>query len=152
MGTGAVGSDSADALVQAVGSCFNFVTTCCLFFAILYTSSTIIVLPIANGQITTITALYGEAERALDSLIAVSGKMPQTTERRDVISMLQSHATVLQTFKEADRLRARFLGFPVTWAVVKTFYVTLFTLGIGLWSVLRGVGVTFTLQSVCPLK
>ena len=106
----------------------------------------------ANEQISTITAIYSDTERALDSLIAEAGKLPQTTERRDVISMLQSHGAVLQTLEKVDRLRAKLLGFPVTWGVVKTYFVTMFTLGVGLWSVLRGVGVGFSLQFCCPAK
>lgn len=137
---------------KAAGSCVTLWSLAYLLVNIAYNSFALTVLPIVNSQITTITSLYGDAQRALDTLIAQASGLPQTPERRDVIARLSAHSTLLQTFKEADHLRAKFLGIPVTWGVVKTFFVTLFTLGVGLWSVLKGVGVFFTLQTVCPVR
>ncbi len=105
-----------------------------------------------NAQISSVTNLYGDALRALDSLISEASGLPQTSERRDVISRLTAHASVLQTSEKADRLRGKYLGVPVTWTVIKTLFVTVFTLAVGLWSVLRGLGVFFSVETVCPLR
>jgi len=43
-------------------------------------------LPVMNAQISSIVALYGDAQRALDSLISEATWLPQTKERRDVIN------------------------------------------------------------------
>lgn len=137
---------------QAAGSCMTLWSVAWLLMTVAYSAFSLTTLPIANGQITAITSLYGDAQRALDMLLAQASCLPQTPERRDVMTKLSAHSSLLQTFREADRLRAKFLGIPVTWGVVKTFFVTLFTLGVGLWSVLRGVGVFFTLQTVCPVR
>jgi hypothetical protein len=73
-------------------------------------------------------------------MIAEASRLPPTPERQHVVAQLATHSTLLATFEKADRLRARFLGFPVTWSFVKTHFVTIFTLGVGLWSVLKGTG------------
>jgi hypothetical protein len=88
-----------------------------LFLPIILSTLSLLVLPVANNQIYSVVELYSDAERALDSLIAEAGWLPITEERRDVLSRLRDYATVLQTFKEADQLRATSLGIPVTWYV-----------------------------------
>jgi hypothetical protein len=108
------------------------------------------VLPVSNTQITFIVSLYRDAERALDSLIFEGSRMPATPERQRVMTSLTACATLLRTFKEADHLRAKFLGVPVTWGFVKTFFLSIFTLMVGLWSVLRGFDLFVTAETVCP--
>lgn len=121
----------------------------CLCIA--FTCLSLIAVPVANSQISTITSLYGDAETALSGLLAEASRLPPTADRQRVQDQLAAHVSLLQAFHKANRLRVKFLGIPVSWGVVKTFFVTLFTLAIGLWSVLKGAGVTFTLQTACPL-
>jgi hypothetical protein len=137
-------------LSQAVGQCCPLWAINSVALTIFFSAAGLVALPVQNSQIGTICALYGDAERALDSLIAEAGRLPQTNERRDVINMLTGYATLLHTFKDADRLRASMLGVPVTWGLIKTLFITFFTLAVGLWSILRGLGVSATMQSVCP--
>jgi len=108
-------------------------------------------LPAANGQISAITVLYRDASRSLQSLLAEASRLPQTPERNHVEKEIERHISLLETFQKADNLRAKFLGWAVTWGTVKTFVVTLTTIVIGLWSLLRGAGVTFTAQSFCTI-
>lgn len=119
---------------------------------LIFTFVLLLALPTANAQITTVTGLYSDSERALEILISEASRLPQTRERRDVINSLSAYATVLQTLQKADRLRAKFLGLPVTWGLIKTLLVTIFTLIVGLWSILRGLGVFFTWEAVCPIQ
>jgi hypothetical protein len=136
---------------MAVGSCCPAWNVMRIVLSLVYSSLSLSSLPVSNSQISTVVSLYGDAERALDALIASASRLPQTCARRDVINSLSAHATVLLSLEKTDRLRARFLGVPVTWGLVKTLFVTLFTLGVGLWSILKGVGVFFTMQTVCPI-
>lgn len=52
-------------------------------------------------------------------MIAEGSLLPQTPERRDVINSLSAHASMLLTLEKADRLGAKFWGFPVTWYVTR---------------------------------
>lgn len=135
---------------QAAGFCLTFWSLNCVFFTFIYTGFAVLVLPYENEQIVTVTSLYADCERSLRSMIFQAHSLPPTPDRQAVINRLASCASLLQTLEKADRLRAKFLGVPVSWGVLKTFLVTMLTLAIGLWSILRGVGVGFTLQTVCP--
>lgn len=108
-------------------------------------------MPTQNRQIITITSLYADAERSLQALVAEASYLPQTPDRLHVTNRITAHISLLQTFQKADRFLAKFLGFVVTWGTVKTIFLTLFTLGVGLASILKGIGVFFTVQSVCPV-
>jgi hypothetical protein len=112
----------------------------------------LISLPAANRQITTLTALYGDAQRSLESLLAEASRLPRSPDRQGVKDEIASHVSLLATFQKSDHLRAMFWGWYVTYSTIKTLFVTLFTLGVGFWIVLRGVGITYTSQSVCPLR
>jgi len=138
--------------IQAVGQCATMWSVLLLGIIIVFSSLFLIVLPVINGQITTITALYSEAERSLQGLIAEASALTQTPERLRVVFRISSHISLLQPFEKADRLRAKFLGISVTWSTVKTYFLTLFTIEIGLWSVFRNANIVLTLQSACPIQ
>ncbi|KAI9033427.1 hypothetical protein DFJ74DRAFT_701515 [Hyaloraphidium curvatum] len=46
---------------------------------------------------------------------------------------------------------SRFFGLAVDFGAVRAYVVTLFTLAFGIYSILRGLGVTFTVESACPM-
>jgi hypothetical protein len=63
---------------------------------------------------------------------------------------LLNHERVLDSaVGEAEHLRATFAGVPVTMGVVRTIFATVFTLGVGLFGILRTMGVYVTLENVC---
>jgi hypothetical protein len=137
-------------VIQATGSCFPAYLLVWLGVTLFYASVLLAVLPVSNAQIISVVSLYRDAERALDNLIFEGSWMPATPERQHTINRLTACATLLRTFKEADHLRAKFLGVPVTWGFVKTFFLSIFTLMVGLWSVLRGFNLFVTAETVCP--
>ncbi|KAI9004945.1 hypothetical protein DFJ74DRAFT_712836 [Hyaloraphidium curvatum] len=65
------------------------------------------------------------------------------------IAALYSSA-ILRGFTDVDAYRARFFEVPVTPALVRTAAVTAFTVGVGMWSVLRGAGIGVTIEMACP--
>jgi len=136
---------------KTVGQCAPLWSISLFFCAILASSTGLLALPVSNAQITTVTSLYSNAERTLTALLAEASRLPQTPERQQVMNGIAWHVSLLQTFEKADRLRAKFLGFPVTWSTVKTYLVTLATVALGLGSLLKGAGVVYTSQSVCPV-
>lgn len=75
-----------------------------------------------------------------------------TAKQSRAVEMLDRHDRVLSSFLEADRYRARFLGFPIDVGVLRTLIVTLFTLAVGLWSVLKGSGLVFTFDNFCHTR
>ncbi|KAI9028649.1 hypothetical protein DFJ74DRAFT_496845 [Hyaloraphidium curvatum] len=58
--------------------------------------------------------------------------------------------SLLRSYRDVAGLQATLLGFPITFQVVRTFLVTTVTVAIGLWSLLRGAGLFFTIESICP--
>ncbi|KAI9004456.1 hypothetical protein DFJ74DRAFT_693468 [Hyaloraphidium curvatum] len=60
------------------------------------------------------------------------------------------HVGMLESLSRTREFQARAFGVPVTFAVVRTAAATMLTVGIGLWSVLRGAGIGVTVESVCP--
>jgi hypothetical protein len=63
---------------------------------------------------------------------------------------LRYHDLLLSSYLEADHLKAKFLGYAVDFGVIRSALATLLTIAIGLYSVLRAVGVFVTVESVCP--
>jgi len=58
------------------------------------------------------------------------------------------HAELLRAFAAED-LRGRFMGFRVYFLIVRTVTVTCFTLSVGLYSIFRGIGISFVPSTVC---
>ncbi|KAI9030498.1 hypothetical protein DFJ74DRAFT_702791 [Hyaloraphidium curvatum] len=108
-------------------------------------------LPAINSQIDALSKMYLDAVFAIRGMLMDAASLPRDPRRDAAVRELEAHAGFLATFGSVESLRATFVGIPVTWGLAKTLLVTIITLGVALWSVLRGVGVVFTLQSVCPL-
>lgn len=100
---------------------------------------------IANQEPAEIAALYCSAR---SSPYAIAANCPAS--RSDVLSVIRTHADILGTFTELNGTRAKFLGFEITFSSLRGLLLTLITIGVGLWSVLRNAGVAVTIEQVCP--
>jgi hypothetical protein len=129
---------------QIAGSCipaWTLVAICCyltMFIIDLVNHS------VANSEINTIRDLYMEAKTEVRLAIPQS----RTPEVR---ALLTDHDRILSSFLSSDRYRARILGFAVDVGVARTVLVTLFTVAVGLWSVLRSSGIYLTPELACSL-
>ncbi|KAI9020287.1 hypothetical protein DFJ74DRAFT_672761 [Hyaloraphidium curvatum] len=99
---------------------------------------------VQNAHIDGIAALYLAAADRI-SLLLIRPAPPGAD--RELVAY---HASVLRTYADPTRYRARFLGFVVTFGAIRTLLLAAFTVAVGLVGLLRGGGVTVTLQSVCP--
>ncbi|KAI9003009.1 hypothetical protein DFJ74DRAFT_442925 [Hyaloraphidium curvatum] len=108
-------------------------------------------IPSINGQMDAITELYRGAHLSLVSLLSESAGLPATPEREAARDRLRARAALLHALTgSAEHHRIKFAGLPVTYGLAKTIAVTLLTLVVGCWSILRGFGVYVTLQTYCP--
>ncbi len=56
----------------------------------------------------------------------------------------------MSSFAEVERFKARFWGFAVGFGFVRTLGATLFTLGIGVYTIFRSLGIFVTVETYCP--
>jgi len=105
----------------------------------------------ANDQIEAIRSLYLEAAEELHELRreVLCGDHITSPE---LFAAIEAEAEVLGSYLDVDRYRIRFWGFVVSYGMVRTLLVTLVTLIVGLWSILRGLGCFVTLETICPFK
>ncbi|KAI9020289.1 hypothetical protein DFJ74DRAFT_122286 [Hyaloraphidium curvatum] len=106
--------------------------------------SSLYAVAVQNHHIDGTAALYLAAADRISLLVLRPA--PAGTDRE----LVAHHATVLRTYADPTRYRARFLGFVVTFGAIRTLLLAVFTVAVGLVGLLRGGGVTVTLQSVCP--
>ncbi|KAI9021146.1 hypothetical protein DFJ74DRAFT_115656 [Hyaloraphidium curvatum] len=97
----------------------------------------------ANSHIETVMDAYRAARLALRQLAALPNVTPEAAAR------ISRHDQVIGSFLDADRWKARMLGFAVTPGSVRRMVVTLITVCVALWGVLRSSGVVFTLDMAC---
>ncbi|KAI9007741.1 hypothetical protein DFJ74DRAFT_688960 [Hyaloraphidium curvatum] len=101
------------------------------------------VLAVQNSEVIEVMSVVSDARRELLELASADPAARATGAER--------HAAVLGSYLgQADAFRARFLGFAIGFEMMRTLVGTFLTVAIGLWSVLRGLGVFLTLESACP--
>ncbi|KAI9020383.1 hypothetical protein DFJ74DRAFT_672988 [Hyaloraphidium curvatum] len=108
-----------------------------------------VVLGYANEQISTVTNLYRAAIQDTRELLATAESGPSPAPAA-VSAALRNHSAVLESYLAADRHRARVFGIAVGHNVTRGVLVTAFTAALGLWTLLRGAGVFFTMDIACP--
>ncbi|KAI9022614.1 hypothetical protein DFJ74DRAFT_706586 [Hyaloraphidium curvatum] len=110
----------------------------------------------SNAQITGVTDIYHRARNELMQLgiEVASGSgaeaaclAPDRTQA--LLATITWHATVLDGFQDVGRLKATFLGVAIDYSVIRTAVATVFTLAVGLWGILRGVGISVVFQTFC---
>ncbi|KAI9016620.1 hypothetical protein DFJ74DRAFT_677821 [Hyaloraphidium curvatum] len=94
----------------------------------------------ANSEPAGVARQYRSAR---DSLLALVVAEPADRAA-------SAHARMLDTFTELQGSRAAFLRFDITFSTIRGLVITLVTVVVGLWSVMRSAGVFVTLESVCP--
>ncbi|KAI9015957.1 hypothetical protein DFJ74DRAFT_770538 [Hyaloraphidium curvatum] len=111
-----------------------------IYCALLILVFDLINLAAANTEPSRIAALYnGTAYRLRSLALRTGGPEPLR------------HAEIFEGFaRDTGSFRARFFAAPVSAGLVRTVAATAFTVGVGLWSVVRGVGIGVTLQMACP--
>ncbi|KAI9011564.1 hypothetical protein DFJ74DRAFT_683970 [Hyaloraphidium curvatum] len=102
----------------------------------------------SNSQVSAASSLLRQAAKESTRLLARASA--QGLAASPAAAALARHAELLSAYAAADGCKARFAGFVVTYGTARTFAVTLFTLGVGLWSVLRGAGVYVVPDIACP--
>ncbi|KAI9005154.1 hypothetical protein DFJ74DRAFT_693013 [Hyaloraphidium curvatum] len=107
----------------------------------------------ANSQISDVSGIHARAGARVRMLLArcdVSAHHLQPAERAALTSELEHARGVLELFARADQHRSTLFGFPVDFAVARSYLSTVLVLGVGFASVLKGFGVTVTIQTSCP--
>ncbi|KAI9021164.1 hypothetical protein DFJ74DRAFT_672101 [Hyaloraphidium curvatum] len=107
----------------------------------------------ANAQISDIRELYLDALEELGELRrCLVTSAPHPGPDPALLAAMDADAEVLRSYTDTDRYRSKVLGFPVTYGIVRTVLVTILTLVVALWSILRGLGVFLTMDYVCPSR
>ncbi|KAI9012338.1 hypothetical protein DFJ74DRAFT_734259 [Hyaloraphidium curvatum] len=105
-------------------------------------------LVVSNEQISEITDLYLDARREIRELLARADDPASAP----AAARLAAHDALLSSYLEASRFMGRLLGYPIDFSAVRTFLLALFTVVIGLWSILRGSGIFITMDFACPIN
>ncbi len=141
----------------AGGSCIPMWILALLAINLRRILSDAIILGAANANADSITDMYRDAIREITEVIhsartAPALEIPEQGHclRLEALASLAEHAEILQAFVGADRHRARFFGLVATMGLARTLAVTLFTVLLGLWTILRGANVRFVADVACP--
>ncbi|KAI9028400.1 hypothetical protein DFJ74DRAFT_658796 [Hyaloraphidium curvatum] len=120
------------------GHLATFGIMCCMLFLELFTVAA------SNLEATRIATMYTNAALDLRALAFRAIGDPAAAEP------VRLHAEMLGGLAGIEKFQTRFFGVLITFGAVRTIAVTAFTVGVGLWSVLRGAGIGVTIESVCP--
>ncbi|KAI9003011.1 hypothetical protein DFJ74DRAFT_713921 [Hyaloraphidium curvatum] len=138
-------------IAASTGSCIPAWILSCFIWVPLFVMLALFEIPSINGQMDAITELYRGAHLSLVSLLSESARLLATPHREGVRDCLRARAALLHALSgSVEHHRIRFAGLPVTYGLAKTIAVTMLTLMVGCWSILRGFGIFVTLQTYCP--
>ncbi|KAI9015575.1 hypothetical protein DFJ74DRAFT_271849 [Hyaloraphidium curvatum] len=131
----------------AAGTCVPLWCLLTLAFSLVLIVTDIINFASSNSQVSAASSLLLRAYRESKLLLARAGVagLAGTPAARS----LSEYADLIAAYAQADGCEARFMGFVVRYGTARTFAVTMFTVGVGLWSILRTAGVTVTLDTAC---
>ncbi|KAI9033392.1 hypothetical protein DFJ74DRAFT_701485 [Hyaloraphidium curvatum] len=92
--------------------------------------------------------LYTDAAVAASEWALAARRMGDT----ELAAEASDFASVARGYAGISAARARMFGVPVDWSLLGRLVVTGMTVVIGMWTLLRGAGVVFVLDTFCPLQ
>ncbi|KAI9022625.1 hypothetical protein DFJ74DRAFT_706597 [Hyaloraphidium curvatum] len=99
----------------------------------------------SNAQVYKVTRLFALAEKQLADLAA------RADPSHPALPTLRARLRQLRLCADGAPYTARVAGIDVGPGFVRALLVTLFTVCVGLFTLLKGAGVRFTIESFCPL-
>ncbi|KAI9004516.1 hypothetical protein DFJ74DRAFT_774440 [Hyaloraphidium curvatum] len=143
---------SVFALITAsVGSCITLGALAPILWMLCWFAVDLSLLSLGNVAIEDLAGTYHDARQRIQGMLAAAARRADPAPQR-VVDALRAHEALLGSFAGIERHRYRIFGFPVSFALLRTAVVTVVTLAVGLWSVLRGLGIFLTVQSYCPIR
>ncbi|KAI9005036.1 hypothetical protein DFJ74DRAFT_692366 [Hyaloraphidium curvatum] len=138
---------AAGIILSVGGSCLPLFVPIVLLYLLAQLLPNLINLAVANSQIDLIVDLYVAARARIHRAL--------TTRRRGAcpfaLEELAAHDAQLAFFAgTAERHRARVAGVAVGPGMARGVLAAVFTIAVGLWSVLRSAGIAIVVDSVCP--
>ncbi|KAI9002486.1 hypothetical protein DFJ74DRAFT_775145 [Hyaloraphidium curvatum] len=134
----------AGAVVNAIaGSCVPvaYIIVLAAILGVLF--SHLLTAAASNSEMSAISALHSQAASELEELL--SWDIPAEVRGR-----IAGHASVLRGFAAAAGVeKAKLAGVPVDYGVARTTFATAVTVCLGLWTLLRGVGVGISMDVAC---
>ncbi|KAI9020601.1 hypothetical protein DFJ74DRAFT_724858 [Hyaloraphidium curvatum] len=134
------------ALNAAVGGCFTTWQFLIIFATVQISFAFRLGIAAANARVAAVTEVYDSGRTALLQLLVQWPDMPPAAA-----TAIRDHAALLGCLA-AEAPLAKWLGFTVTWGLVRTLAVTALTAFGALWGIVRGLGVTVTIESVCGVE
>ncbi|KAI9030610.1 hypothetical protein DFJ74DRAFT_702904 [Hyaloraphidium curvatum] len=98
----------------------------------------------SNSQVLRISRLFSAAERQLADLAA------SAPAGHPALPVLEARLRQLRLCADGAPYTARLAGVDVTGGVVRALVVTVFSVAVGLFTLLKGAGVAFTIETFCP--
>ncbi|KAI9030568.1 hypothetical protein DFJ74DRAFT_702859 [Hyaloraphidium curvatum] len=138
----------AGAIANVVaGSCIPACWLTPLLYFLYFFARELLAVAAANAQVSGTSAVLRRASREATALLARAAADGLSGTR--AAKSLAWHAELLEKYA-ADQARAKVLGIEANWGSARAILIAVFTIAVGLWSVLRSSGVVLTLEIACP--
>ncbi|KAI9030573.1 hypothetical protein DFJ74DRAFT_702864 [Hyaloraphidium curvatum] len=125
-------------LTMIISSCLPVAYLSYAFYMALLALIDLVNVAASNAAISSTLSLYLDAQRELRELVDEASQKGTLTPT--MLQRISTHDRILASYLEADRYKGTFSGFVVDYGIVRTVVVTVITIVVGLWSILRGLG------------
>lgn len=133
----------------AVSGCVPAWILASAFHNVLYILKDMFETAVGNDEVEKIASLYRSA--AADIRRALVRTPPaETVAALSMREGIRGHVDILESLAAERGNTARFFGFVVTFGSIRALLATSLTVLVALWSIMRGLGMRITIESVCP--
>lgn len=109
-----------------------------------------------NAKLDELAQVYRSTRNKIREIVWLAsrtddadGPSPRKTKALGDLAHLDS---LLSAYYDTSQYQGKFVGFVVTYGFTRTLFVTFFTLVLGFWTVLKGLGIFVTAEQACPIR
>jgi hypothetical protein len=143
-------------LIEAIAEIVFVATGSCLTLWPLSSSAAFLIMMIpdllnissSNSKLNEMSEVYRLTRNRIRELVWLASRSDEPRNAR-VMTDLAHLDDLLSAYSDLTQCQGRFLGFVVTYGFTRSLVVSLFTVCLGFWTLLRGLGITFTQEIAC---
>jgi hypothetical protein len=108
----------------------------------------------ANAKLDEMGDVYRATRGRIRELVWMASRADDVTgpspRKAAALRDLAHLDDLLSEYADSTPYRGGFLGFKVTYGFIRNLAVTFFTICLGFWTVLRGLGIFVSIEQACP--
>jgi hypothetical protein len=132
----------------ATGSCLTLWPISSSLYVLVVLVPDLLNISLANSKLVEMSEVYRLTRNRIRELVWLASRTDDAVNSRVMTNVAQLD-DLLSAYSDLTHYLGKFLGFMASYNLMRNLFISLFTGLVGFWTLPRGLGIAFTVESAC---